>query len=161
MASSATDAACVCPANKDSALSTTANILSILTFACVLLLGTLYTFTSRLTSHSDIPEIRSQATQLRKQWHSRNAEFRALPTSAKQSNGHISYNLTRSLASSNENHRKLQSQLEALPSKADGSGERWYFVWRHLKDKRKRKELKDALSRTESSLITCGSLMCV
>lgn len=66
MASPTTNAACICPENSDSALSTTANILSILTFAYVIVLGNANTFTVRWTSSGDVLEVRSDVADMRK-----------------------------------------------------------------------------------------------
>jgi hypothetical protein len=63
-------ATCVCPDNKDSALSTAANILSILTFAYVFVLGVSYTLMVQWVGKGKLLEMRSKVPDLRERYQS-------------------------------------------------------------------------------------------
>ncbi|KAF2032087.1 hypothetical protein EK21DRAFT_87467 [Setomelanomma holmii] len=152
--------ACVAPSRReygDSSLSVASNILSIITFVCVAGLGTLYAITRQWSSKGDVARLRPAVSVLRPRLETvkepigvvafftamRNS---ALPNSAVE--GCI--NMT--------DHRlsEIEEEMAKLPDHADGSGDRWLFVWRNVASIRKVRiwdkdvrSLKDMISQVE------------
>jgi len=44
---------------------------------------------------------------------------------------------------------KIEAELAELPLRADGSGERWYFVWRHIATMHKRSQWKNMMDNLQ------------
>jgi hypothetical protein len=153
-------AVCVCHSNSDSALWTTANILAIFTFAYVLVLGTSYTFMSRLNSRGDILELRSMAADLRQPWQAIDAFYRtqASPMVHNIEQWQSGKSL---LDKAGQPLSMVEKELARLPTKADGNGERWCFVWRHVKAMRERRKWRNLLLWIKELVDTSENLMCV
>jgi hypothetical protein len=126
--------ACICPPNRDSGLSTAANILSILTFVYVFALGTCYSFVVRRSSKGEVFRLRSKARTLRARYEATRPHVEGLQAVGDlASRAHEIGCVKSSFAHAEKNLTQMEEFMTRLPSTAEGSGDRWYLIWSYLK----------------------------
>jgi hypothetical protein len=122
----------------DSALSTIANILSILTFAYVLLVGSLYQYAlhQRTQSTKSWTEMRMQAAQLQ------DAYSRLV-----QKETGLSF-MQSQFAGLNTDVAKIINEIEH----AETHGSKWHVVWRGMQERQTKLKLQDRLALSQEML---------
>ncbi|KAI4637376.1 hypothetical protein J4E83_000192 [Alternaria metachromatica] len=112
---------------RDSALSSTANVLSILTFAYILIAGTLYQVAAlyRVKSDSDWAAVQAQATRLRD----------------------FAWSIERRDAISTEFFKRLDDLDKEIARKLPGNVAtgKWHLVWRQARSTWDRAEIEEKL----------------
>ena len=112
---------------RDSALSSTANVLSILTFAYILIAGTLYQVAAlyRVKSDSDWAAVQAQATRLRD----------------------FAWSVERRDAISTEFFKRLDDLDKEIARKLPGNFAtgKWHLVWRQARSTWDRAEIEEKL----------------
>ncbi|KAJ8108613.1 hypothetical protein OPT61_g8053 [Boeremia exigua] len=115
---------CVCTSSDgDSALSTTANVISILTFAYVLIIGGLYQVASYHRANYDYSGLRDRATKLRKEAEEIQALYRER---AEKLPGAEAWDMTSEAVKTAIN---LSQDLEKAERRASS---KWYLVWQEV-----------------------------
>ncbi|KAF2629407.1 hypothetical protein BU25DRAFT_420255 [Macroventuria anomochaeta] len=119
--STSTAGACSC-AGGDSALSTTANIISILIFAYVLLVGGLYQFASYQQSNGDTSELLEKAAEFRTQTHE-------LKTRHQEMNAKLKGLAKDTAVQAQEQNTNVTNIIGNVEKER---GHKWCFIWREI-----------------------------
>jgi hypothetical protein len=132
--------------SQDDALSTTANVLLVLTFAYVVLLGTTYSFTTLFVMPINLTRLRLKADSVRQRLEAAKPLVAAAPSDIDPSRLR---DLHFFLDWLDKQITNLESELVEVPDRADGSGERWYLVWHRFRAKRKKEVLRGKIIEIE------------
>jgi hypothetical protein len=130
MASIQPSSQCVCPPNSDSALSTSANILSILTFAYVFILSASYTLTIRWDANHDLTKLLDEIVT---------THHRCKAIIAKKQELGMPQNILSSYNKAEQKCGPLKTEIEEWISTNKQSGARWYLVMRYVQSLSKRR----------------------
>jgi biopolymer transport protein ExbB/TolQ len=124
----------------DSVLSTTANILSILTFAYIIVIGSLYQYAlhQRTQSTKSWSEMRTQAAKLQKSY------SRLL-----QKEGALSF-----MGPHFEDLQKDLARMEQGTGEKEREGTKWHVVWRGVQERQKKMRLQERLADFQEMLAT-------
>jgi hypothetical protein len=156
-----TPPACACTCTTaDSALSLTANAISIVTLAYVLLAGILYRAVVHQRAKDSSSTIRADAATLRRKIVLARENQNAIAKAEKEllesqtHDGAVTWEaeVARNSPLDNADLRRVEYVLEAASGAPNSSDERWYQIWRQLYYARKRSDLTQRLARVQATL---------
>lgn len=143
---------CICDPS-DSALSTTANIISLITFVYVLLIGLLYQVALHQGSKGSIEGLREDVRDLRRRLNDLRAmyEFQQTDSANVQLNGLVGILeiVSQELGSVERNINRT------FPATAEANGEKWYVVWTQMNNARKRAVLQRKVRTVDERVQSC------
>lgn len=127
MATNQPSCQCECPSNSDSALSTSANILSILTFAYVFILSASYTLAIRWDAVHNLAVLRHEIVMTHQRCEATAARIESSMEHSKREGSR------RRVAVIEKHCSALEDEIEKWLKDHEKSAGRWYLVLRYVR----------------------------